>query len=343
VHDQTFNSNGIAFFRAALRYVDELAKLRFHAFKCLRSSFEKIGPEFGWGAKCALLVHFSRAMHNDGRNKLILLASSPLPFRAVPSKAQKKDPTGHYFFCLEGSSKTERMNIQGSFDSLYTLITNELSTEVGPAVQLCLINCLGIRVLEEDHAMISRVSIFQTIHELLTTAISGELAASSQSESDLTAKLTKAAMKLFIVLTLQVASTGEGSSSKRPSLASLPEAPLQTRSKSGPATLSTAVFNILFDQLSGLSVTLQARINQVKASKGKEQREKSSPTSLPHIDVSNDAMVVLSEATALLLHLASHEVCQRLLSRPKWIALLLNLLDTSPMICQKRAELLLFD
>jgi hypothetical protein len=38
VHDQTFNSNGIAFFRAALRYVDELAKLRFHAFKCLRSS-----------------------------------------------------------------------------------------------------------------------------------------------------------------------------------------------------------------------------------------------------------------------------------------------------------------
>lgn len=350
IHDQCSNNNAIiAQFRAALRNVEYVAERRREALKNLRGSLEAIGTDLSWAAKAALLLHFPSAMRNENQNLLVAAAvsgSSSIARLIKPANAnaQQSSPAGHYSYCLEGCSKMERMRIRGAFDSLYTYIANELSSEeIEPAVQLMLLNCLAVRINEEDHAMLSRVNIFYSIHELLTCTLSSEGPITAANATGI--NLAKAAMKLFILLTLQVAATGEGTVSKRSSSNASLDAPQHTRVKSGPATLSKAVFDILYTQLFALSEMLVAELASVVPHTALAlPLDTSKPCiSLPHIEISDDAMVIISEATDLLLRLASHEFCQRLLARPKWIALLFRLMDASPHLCQKRALLLLFD
>ena len=363
IQEQCLNTHSIAFFRAALKNVEEISLMRSDAFFSLRGSLDVLGAVgadmiFGWAAKCALLLHFPAAMRNEGKNLLVRPVHAPLPPRRsikgsdmlTSSESKLMENSGHYLYCLEGCAKANKMRLRGAFDTLYMYIANELgSDDVEPAVQLCLINCLGVRILEDDHAMISRVNIFYAIHELLTAALMTDGAkpesAAEISEQMELAKLTKCAMKLFILLTLQVAASGERTD--KSSVMQL-EAPIPYKVKSGPATLSREVFDILYKQLSVLASMLRTDLAGVSAlgasyCKFNPDNKDKPAMVLPSVEVSEDAMVVLSEATALLLHLASHEVCQRLLARPKWIALLLNLLDTSPVVCQQRVLLLIFD
>ena len=113
------------------------------------------------------------------------------------------------------------------------------------ALQLNIINCLGIFISEEDHTLLSRVNIFYTLEELIESALSLGVESRDDPSSPqsiptfplpltsfttLSAPVlpstpsppptpscnsraiqvaTKAAMKLFIFLALRVATSGE--------------------------------------------------------------------------------------------------------------------------------------
>ena len=107
------------------------------------------------------------------------------------------------------------------------------------SLQLSIINCLGVFITEDDHTLLSRVNIFYTLEELIESALAlggQERKADTFSPSPLTPSVspvfsisspfnsssssfapsarsiqlvTRAAMKLFIFLALQVATSGE--------------------------------------------------------------------------------------------------------------------------------------
>ena len=108
------------------------------------------------------------------------------------------------------------------------------------SLQLSIINCLGVFITEDDHTLLSRVNIFYTLEELIESALAlggqerkADTFSPSPSSPSFTPVfssipspfnsssstfspsarsiqlVTRAAMKLFIFLALQVATSGE--------------------------------------------------------------------------------------------------------------------------------------
>ena len=237
---------------------------------------------------------------------------------------------GHYTQGLEGCPRGVRLELRGAFDSLYAYLSEDLSSSSGSgsdvSMQLDIINCLGVRISEDDHTLLSRVNVFYTLEEIIESALAASVednhttsfttsntvsntasfstsfttSLSPQQPSllldyiqpthpspTLTSTLalsptlsptlplsapssttffplplplpqltntrslqlvTKAAMKLFIYLSLQVATSGEREMSY---IVSKLSAITLKRARSGPGTLSKAVFDILYSQLVG--------------------------------------------------------------------------------------------
>ena len=238
---------------------------------------------------------------------------------------------GHYTQGLEGCPRGVRLELRGAFDSLYAYLSEDLSSSSGSgsdvSMQLDIINCLGIRISEDDHTLLSRVNVFYTLEEIIESALaasvednhttsfttSNTVSNTASFSTSFTTSLspqqptplldylqptstlsptlpstlalsptlsptlplsvpssttffplplplpqltntrslqlvTKAAMKLFIYLSLQVATSGEREMSY---IVSKLSAITLKRARSGPGTLSKAVFDILYSQLVG--------------------------------------------------------------------------------------------
>ena len=443
-----------------------------------------VGDDFGWGAKCAVLVHYPQVIRvtngesgmqmsttsqsaglSSGSSNTSLSTLGGLTGGTSMSGGGSAVPTmstfgpiplsleGHYSHGLEGCSSLEKREVRGAFDALYAYLVEVLASSHAEgdtsALQLAAIQCLGVRVTEDDHTMLSRVNVFYALEELMESALSmhhsastsgkgmaasemdkeeetkeisskglglfrpslssgavrlvsvmggstgmtsgeegeedeGTLGGGGLSHSAATARtVTQAAMKLFILLALQVATSGEREMSYI-----VRQSSLLRRSRSGPATLSKAVFDILYAQLASITTAMTesfAAVNHMAAASAiaiaaatsvplalpsQEQKEiksdeaieapatasSTSTTPLPdtlkpsilvpptlQILVSHDAGVILMEALTLLTTISQELSCQRLLARPKWFALLVKLALVSPTVCRQKSLQLLSD
>ena len=339
------------------------AEYRRDGMKFMRNLIDSLSTVTGFGAKCALLNKLPEAIKGEN------LVSKPKLYAEVLAQSSKNSPIrnrqpdhyeGHYLCSLDGVSRNLRMELQGAFDSLYDCLAQELlsSSNEDACTQLCLIECLGVRVLEQDHTMLARVNLFYILQDILENSMSSsvftlvrpnlekgdckdELDAKSTG-SELNKAAVKAAMKLFILIALQVATAKDTSASEDISIHSLstsvsPSAPVLRKSKSGPATLSKAVFDILFSQLHDVSAMMVEAVDPSSAENVVDE------TVAPFLCISQNSLMIISETTNLLLCVSKNSVCQQLLMKSKWLTLLLQMSNTGPSLCQQRSLQLLSD
>ena len=347
------------------------AESRRDGLKLMRSFIDSLSTVGGYGAKCVLLNKLPEAIKGEGlvdRPKL----PNELFQKSMNSSARNSSTVvdnyeGHYLSNLDGISKSLRMELQGAFDSLYDCLAQELSSNMSedPCIQLCLIDCLGVRILEQDHTMLTRVNLFYILQDILencmsasTFTLSSTKSKSIKSEtsdeievrqekvlsSDLTKTAVKAAMKLFILIALQVATAKDNIGTDDHTLLSFEShsslsssAPALRKSKSGPATLSKAVFDILFSQLHDVSAMMIEAVDQSNS------EDLIDNYFVPVLFISQNSLMIISEATNLLLCVSKNSVCQQLLLKPKWLTLLLQMSNMGPSLCQQRSLQLLSD
>jgi hypothetical protein len=363
----TDSRTSIPHIRAALDGVHDIALCRRNGLKALRSSLDQVTEDLGWGAKCAILLHFPKAIRinpnggaeasNSSLNLALSSSNSPATIKSS-MRTSLVTSNGHYSSGLEGCSRGERMELKGAFDSLYAHLAEELSSSSAggdTALQLSVIDCLGVGITEDDHTMLSRVNIFYALEELIESALAfnpddsgivcksrsiASTSLSAPSDNKSVHLVTQASMKLFILLALQVATSGEREMSYISSKV-LRSSPLK-RAFSGPGTLSKSVFDILYTQLSNISTTIcktYAAINR----KGGEDSDGTNTLELDTIEVTHEAGIVLTEALTLLYTVSQEPACQRLLVRSKWFALLIDLAIICPIECRQKALMLLSD
>jgi hypothetical protein len=186
----------------------------------------------------------------------------------------------------------------------------------------------------------------------------GNISPASSAATSTQSVATRAVMKLFILLTLQVATSAQkisiggnrddstGDSANHLSLS-------LKRTQTGPSTLGKAVFDVLFGQMSAVVVAVQEHVASLVASapsspsslgeKVDEGKKQGSGAWLRAVRMKQDTHVLVTEATELLLALSSHKRCRELLRRPKWISLLLNMATLGPVGCRGRVLCILQD
>ena len=367
-------SLSVPFLKAILKTSDLYCLYRCESLKILQTSLLSL-PDESRSAKCALLTHLPRAMkYENGCSYNELYPKLITPF----SFSNDKQGIGHYSCGLEGVSVQNKKKVAQIFHTLYGHLSQELhdnsshgATNVSRSLQSILINCLHIRVLTDDHGMISRVRIFDIIQGMLdarllqqdaqdaldlekekeekTDALPDvskvaieDTSSTEASEADASSKVgeslnTKDIMKLLVTLTTQVATSAEKVyqakeiSDDNVAVDPLPPPPLQ-RSMTGPSTLGKLVFDILYEQLYHVSISLQDKVMAKQSltigMKSTGDHADIGVTSSDEpcvISIDQDTSIIVKEVMSLLHSLCSDERCREVLCRPKWIALMLRL------------------
>lgn len=338
--------------RAAATSRSRAAELRRDGFKAVRAALGHISQDIGCGAKCALIADLAKALNGPEDSK-----AGPLSSKAGTTGKRGEDggKEGHYLDGLDGISQALRLEMQGTFDSYYACLTEELAGcnyEEDCVYQLCLLDCLGVRLLEQDHTMLSRVNFFFSLQEILDNSLalisdsvasvtSTGAAADANDTSNTNKVVVKAAMKLFILMALQVATSRDEEREFTTSMGSASygsvgdlQMPVLRRSKSGPATLSKSVFDILYSQLAEVSKSVLSLASTAVVG---------DKNFVPTVFISQSAQLIASEATTLLLCVSQNSVCQKILLRPKWLTLLLQMAVLSSPSCQQSSIMLLTD
>lgn len=304
----------IARLRAIFKTGEQTSELRKFGYKAVRSLIDNFSDFKGISYKAALLEGFGKALKG----------------RYLSVKDTKEDIVddylGHYLSCTYGLSKIKRMELQGAFDLLYSCLTQELSSASSndeKILQLSIMNCLGVRIVEDDHTMLSRIGFFFTLQEVLENSFNGY---NQKSDALHGSTVAKSAMKLFILIALQVATLRDKDSGGSDS--SMPHS--LKKVKSGPATLSKAVFDILYTQLD----EVLKYIENAKLDLSDNNRI---------IKISQNYNLLITESTALLTTVSKDASCRFMLMKEKWIKLLLSMAISSTPLCQQRALQILSD
>lgn len=326
----------VASARAKLLTASRNASSRRSGFAILCSALSGANDfGLGWLHKMALLMRLPSTVRGT-RGVEVIWPTIAITFSLTSTPPQSAS-CSHYMTGLESCSSDLHASMQGTFYSLYAMLASELSSaryRGDVELVLMILDCWGIIISEDDHDMLARVKIFDTLQEILED-INPAPAGTSNSPTIITNDdqkcahtVTRAAMKLLYLLALQVASTGSNNNAKSSgSMTDLPTTVSLARARSGPSTLSGAVFDILFNQIQIVASSVRNQINP------KRQEE----SILPTILISQDSMVILSEASLLLTCVSNDSACQMILTRPRWMCLLLEMCIYSPALCQQRA------
>jgi hypothetical protein len=295
--------------RGQMQLSYSMAGARVEGLKLLRSLLAVFTSDTYYGAKCILLCHYPLSSNNIH-----------LP---VAANGSMNLSGSHYMFRCPRSRLSE---LEGSFNSLYSYLVEELGNCItisngADSAMLVILSTLGVKIGEQDHALLSRVNIFKHLEDILENAVLMSTEQVEQGEKPTQySVVTKAAMKLFILMALQVAVVDPSSDSSQDRLEVLPSI---RRAKSGPATLSSSVFDTLYTQISRIVKIIDSKISP-----------------FPHcVDtyytcITADVVTILSEATLLLQAISKDKLCQLLLVKPPWVLLLLKLLFIGPIECQ---------
>jgi hypothetical protein len=307
--------------RVGLKTASHRALERKEGFSLLTLALSSVAHSHGWIQKVALLSHLPLAMRGD--SSCLFFPSSP--FARIVTEISN----GYYMNGLETCNRHLKSSVRGAFYSLYSALTSELSIARSngdiPLI-LLILNCWGLLIDAEDHDMLARVKIFHVIQDILEVKNDSPVPDQGYCNDN---TVTRAAMKVFYLLALQIASTTD---SKAPSSDLSLASPVLVRARSGPSTLSEVVFEMLYHQLHMVLSSLRVQWNEVSGG-GRPLL----------VQLSEDNMIILNESTLLLTCVSKDSTCQKILSQPTWLSLLLEICVYCPVVCQQRALRILSD
>jgi len=232
---------------------------------------------------------------------------------------------GHYLEGLEGCGSSILASVQAAFEALFAYSASELQ-QPDVTMQLTILDSWGLIVHVEDHDLLARVGLFNILQEILKGIAEEEEAA---YEGRAAQYVTRATMILVYLLAMQVA-TADGEIKGEDGLSEA-EGFALVRGRSGPATLSESVFRMIYHELQTILDSLRRLSEEPQGTKTGSERESQS----------TDLQVLTSELTALLLSVVDTPVCRRILSKPQWVSLVLELVQFGPMYAKQRAMRLL--
>ena len=280
------------------------------AVECIHASLYGMGD--GW-SHC----DDASSAENGEDTDLSLLGAAAAPM-AVPG--------GHFLESLQVVSDEHVRDLRTAFEGTYELITQMLQrcTWAGDRDGQCVaLAAWDISIIPADHAFLNRIGIFR----LLQTVLDDTRAAQTNHISDQTdacadpysremklhadRRLTERALQIVHTLASQVAYCKDGECATIPSLT------LQ-RHPSGPETLSQALFDMLYAELFNCFKQI---IGETYGCGG---------VSTPATEKSDDFADDLQgdnyayRILRLLFSVSDSPVCQRYLSTPKWLTLLVS-------------------
>jgi hypothetical protein len=276
------------------------AKRRSQGFSMVQRGLDVLdgGPGgAGWLPKVLFLHYVPSALRSRLQNLFFTsscLAEQPSNFSSPTGLS------GHFLNDLNSCSVDNIKEVKGAFDLTYQHLTSALAaaSEAGEEfLILALLDCWGVILNEDDHDMLSRVRVFNVLQAVLDSACTHQVVHSESDALDFVTSgnnpshsVTKAAVKLLYLLSLQVASTGNTRNTNRSSLPhNTFSAPALVRSRSGPGTLSDSVFEILHNQV---QLVLQPLIH-LQYCTMKSHRSVSR--------ISQDSAIILAETSLFLL------------------------------------------
>ncbi|KAF0737974.1 hypothetical protein Ae201684_005970 [Aphanomyces euteiches] len=215
----------------------------------------------------------------------------------------------HYQFGIAGCPVTTKREVHIAFEGYYFCITQLLSCgSFDLNWQMVLLDACAMRIMPEDHVMLSSCRIFQILQDILDRT----------GDTPSFLGLRQATMKVVYLLAVQVASEGEDSDN----LDSL-SPPHFKRQVSGPQTLSANVFDMLYSEMY-VEVTSMLELRNAQYR-------------LDAIGNSPSVLGILS----LLQFVSVSSVCQTFLCTPNWLTLLLTTVCFGQVEPQVRAMQLL--
>jgi hypothetical protein len=232
----------------------------------------------------------------------------------IPSK---NNQGWHYTNDLDGSSLLTRNEVKGSFHSMFSVFVSDLGlSNEADFYKLSLLNVLATRISDYDHELLVRVNFFFVLKDQLDESLNAE------SKSDVIEKIILIIMKLLILMASQIAfSNTESELSFKASHNQL------RKVRSGPSTLSDAVFDTLYKLLKEWSL-----------------RHISEPGFVDPADRFRMKIQTISTESATLLQcISGNEKCQQILCRREWLDLLLELIFFSDPLCRLKSILILSD
>ncbi|EQC29902.1 hypothetical protein SDRG_12446 [Saprolegnia diclina VS20] len=143
----------------------------------------------------------------------------------------------HYSSGISGCPYALQHDVRCAFEGYYNALVRHLSvaTTQPTSWQLLLLDALGVRILPDDHALVAAGRVFHVLQELLDVG---------------RADVRQATMKVVYLLAVQVASEGDGNPNQALAPSHVLTPPHFKRQLSGPQTLSSAVFDMLYNELS---------------------------------------------------------------------------------------------
>ncbi|KDO22743.1 hypothetical protein SPRG_21096 [Saprolegnia parasitica CBS 223.65] len=143
----------------------------------------------------------------------------------------------HYSSGISGCPHALQHDVRCAFEGYYNVLVRHLSvaTTQPTSWQLLLLDALGVRILPDDHALVAAGRVFHVLQEILDVG---------------RADVRQATMKVVYLLAVQVASEGDGNQNPALAPSHVLTPPHFTRQLSGPQTLSSAVFEMLYNELS---------------------------------------------------------------------------------------------
>lgn len=255
-------------------------------------------------------------------------------------------PIGHFNDSLLSVSKEFMVQLRQSFEGVYELITQliQRSTWSGDRDGQCIaLSSWSIPIIPEDHAFLNRIGIFRVLQTVLDGArasiqrVQYHSTANPQAEgvkyvqsllyefiNNSNQRLTQLALRIIHSLASQVASSKTSSDVFQKSLS----LNLQ-RYPSGPETLSQSLFDMLYSELYNCMKNIMALIHgelptQLRGSKSLEGQDE--------LEGEKYAYRILR----LLYSVSESTVCQRYLSTPKWLTLLVASVGFGDLAVQRR-------
>jgi hypothetical protein len=256
-------------------------------------------------------------------------------------------PLGHFNDSLLSVSNELMVQLRHSFEGVYELITQliQRSTWSGDRDGQCIaLSAWSIPIIPEDHAFLNRIGIFRVLQTVLDGARASMQRVQSHSSNrnnqsgkvehiqsflyeivnNANRRLTQLALRIIHSLASQVASSKTSIDNSQKLLSRN----LQ-RFPSGPETLSQSLFDMLYAELYNCMKNIMAQIHcdsqtESKGTKYIEGQE--------DLEGEKYAYRILR----LLYSVSESSVCQRYLSTPKWLTLLVASIGFGDLAVQRR-------
>ena len=287
----------------------------------------------------------------------LFLLPSTLRGWTTPREAEEPHRGWHYLDGLSACGCVRLSRVSEAYDSLGEEMAKCLQAasvaggKNAVGLLLPLLDVWGTRIEPVDHELLMRVNLFTILHRILEVCRQPDV-----KEEQLRLELSlvgRATMKLVYLLCSQIAiepsrSSGRlsrsvsvnviSSEGQREALqhkASLLHTPSLQRMMSGPETLSSSVFKLIFEEMSiaAEDVTLDMHNDEYISvdvdSRRKDVKEQAQTSSLDaHLKA--ESVNHLKDLTSLLLAISDSENCLEILATKPWLHLLFSLAPNSP-------------